>query len=488
MKKLIALLLVAVMAIGLFAACTPATPVDTTPKDTTPKDTTPSTTAPKDTTPSTTAPKELETDWIWEDKTLEGEITFAIPFKGAQGMDAMIAEFNESYPNITVKLHTYSNNSDGNTATNAALTAGEIDVIASFGLSATYKRWENGLLMDITDMIEEDEIDLKAHWGYDSFVYEDSYYSIPCGGLSYYVAINMTAWKEAGLDKKYEGGLPTEWTWDEYIEACELMTKKNDDGTVKVYGGSDYHSINYFMYCYAQEVGGDLYYEADGTSSYDNPIMLKSLERKLKAELEDKIWFPDAVYRADGRQAQMTFCEGVTASTVICNVTRFLHDTKTYPDVNWITGFAPWPVNEKGQTNYMSGVTPFSHVGIAASIEDEDLDIAWAWLKWYATYGVKYLKAAGHEPAWRGTEEGVGVEIIYGSEEEAKKWIDVESYNRVVGVTTNPMYAEITLTAYSDVSGALTDPMMQAINGELSATECLKQAAEEADAAIKDAE
>ena len=51
MKKLIALLLVAVMALGLFAAC------GKTPVETTPKDTTPSTTAPKDTAPATTAPK-----------------------------------------------------------------------------------------------------------------------------------------------------------------------------------------------------------------------------------------------------------------------------------------------------------------------------------------------------------------------------------------------------------------------------------------------
>ena len=27
-------------------------------------------------------------------------------------------------------------------------------------------------------LIEEDEIDVKAHWGYDSYKYEDSYYSI----------------------------------------------------------------------------------------------------------------------------------------------------------------------------------------------------------------------------------------------------------------------------------------------------------------------
>ena len=487
MKKLIALLLVAVMAIGLFAACG-KTPVETTPKDTTPKDTTPSTTAPKDTTPSTTAPKELETDWIWEDTSLSGELTFAIPFKTTQGMQAMVDEFNKTYPNIKVNIHTYSNTSDGQTQMRAAVVAGTIDVWAAFGLSSLNKMWEGELGMDLTDLCEEEGIDLVANWGTDAYKYEDSIYSFPCGGMSVYVAINMDAWKEAGLDKKYEatGGLPTEWTWEEYIEASKLMTKTNADGTTR-FGGSDYHSINYFMYAHCQVAGGDMYYEADGTSSYDNPIIKAALERKIKAELEDKIWYPDAKYRGESIQAQTPYCEGITASTIIPNVVRFLHDTEKF-NVNWITGFAPFPVVEKGQTNYMSGTPNFSHAGISSYLPEEKFDIAWAWLKWYSTHGVKYLAVAGHQPAWKGTEPGSAVELIYGTEEEAAKWIDIESYNRVVGRSDLPGYVETNLTAYGDVSKALNDPMMQCINGEMTPEACLQQALADAEKALADAE
>lgn len=49
-------------------------------------------------------------------------------------MDDMIAEFNQTYPNVKVELTSYNNNSDGNLAVDAALIAGEIDVLASFGL------------------------------------------------------------------------------------------------------------------------------------------------------------------------------------------------------------------------------------------------------------------------------------------------------------------------------------------------------------------
>lgn len=46
------------------------------------------------------------TSWILEpDTNMAGAVRFWIPFKGEQGMDAMIAAFNEVYPNITVELN-----------------------------------------------------------------------------------------------------------------------------------------------------------------------------------------------------------------------------------------------------------------------------------------------------------------------------------------------------------------------------------------------
>ena len=179
----------------------------------------------------------------------------------------------------------------------------------------------------------------------------------------------------------------------------------------------------------------------------------------------------------------MTFCQGQTASTVTCNVIRFLHDTKTYPDVNWITGFAPWPVEEKGQTNYMCGCPIYSHAGNALNCQDEDA--AWAFLKWYSTYGSKYLAAAGHQSAWRGTEPGGLLDVIYGSEEEAKKWIDVDSFNNVIGRTDLPAYVEKNLTALSDVVTVGNNAFMNIINGIETPEEALAKAQAEADELIK---
>ena len=432
--------------------------------------------------PMCMAHAELDTSWILEDDTsISAEISFWMPFKGSQGMDALIADFNKTYPNIKVTLNTYNNNSDGNLSVNTSIMAGEVDVLASFGLSNAYKRWEAGMYEDLTDLVAEEGIDLVANWGSDAFVYDECIYTFPCGGLSYYVAINMTAWEKAGL-----GELPTEWTWDEYFAASKAMTEYNDDGTVKVYGGSSYHSQNYYTYVYGQVVGKNAYYDADGSSAFDNPIMIKALKDEYQAEVVDKIWFPKSVYRGDNLQAQQTFLVERTVNSVINpNMVRFMPDTENY-GVDFITGFAPWPVVEKGQVNYMSGVSPFSHAGIC--VEDgrseEEFACCWAFLKWYSTYGVKYLVAAGHQPNWTGTEAGSALDLLFGSEEEAKKFVDIESFKRVVGVATNPFYYEDELTAYSKVNSLVAEYTMYALNDTMSPEDALAELTKLADEQI----
>ncbi len=487
MKKLIALLLALVMVLSM-AACGASEPAPTDP----PKQETPATPdAPA--TPETPVEEEnrvdvdeMDTSWIIdEDPTaVTGTVNFYIPFKGSQGMDPMIAAFNEIYPNVEVVLNTYNNNSDGNAAVNTAILAGEVDVLASFGLANSQKRWEAGLFYDLTDLIDEYGIDLVEHWGTDQFVQDDCFYTFPSGGLAYYITVNLDAWEAAGL-----GELPLDgWTWDEYIAASEKMTEYNEDGSVAVYGGSDYHSINYFTYAVAQVVGLDHYYNAEGLSNFDSEAYLKSLQREYDAEIVNKIWYPKATYRGDNLQTQQIFLQDQLAnSTITCNQIRFMADRENY-GTDWKVGFLPYPTEEAGQTNYMSGITPFSHSGLCIDDTDEDFDAAWAFLRWYSTYGVAYLVAAGHQPNWKGTSDLDPLELLFGSEEEAAKYMDVESFRAVVGRVDLPAYKELNLTAYSKISSILNEYVMYALNGQMTPEEALTEAAKLANEEIQKAQ
>ena len=110
------------------------------------------------------------------------------------------------------------------------------------------------------------------------------------------------------------------------------MTKISDDGSIR-YGGSSYSSSNTFLYCYAQVNGGDIYYTDDWTkSSYSSPITLNALERQLKAELQDQIWFPSATYCTDNIKEYTLYCNGTLASTVTWNMTRLKDSTSISPE------------------------------------------------------------------------------------------------------------------------------------------------------------
>ena len=160
------------------AGLLPVAPMPTDPTQTTQ----PTTTQPTETTTLTQptilpTPGDIPTDWIIEEDTsITGKIIFATPFKGAQGMDAMITAFNEIYPNIEVELHTYYTAIDGSVSINTVLLAGEVDVVAGVGVTGNYKRWVNGLLYDLTDLVEQENIDLVEQWGTDAYIY-DNYFS-----------------------------------------------------------------------------------------------------------------------------------------------------------------------------------------------------------------------------------------------------------------------------------------------------------------------
>ena len=79
----------------------------------------------------------------------------------------------------------------------------------------------------------------------------------------------------------------------------DLMTKVEDGKTV-VYGGSDFHQIDSFTFPRQQVEGIDRYYDdSTGLSAFNDPIIVNSLKRELKAEKEDKIWYPKSILLPD---------------------------------------------------------------------------------------------------------------------------------------------------------------------------------------------
>ncbi|MBQ8813263.1 MAG: extracellular solute-binding protein [Lachnospiraceae bacterium] len=482
LRQLLALLLALTMVMSL-AACQPAEKPTEASKKTDAPEPDDKTEAPAD---ETEAPKEYELgSWALVDDPASktGTVRFWSNLTLKQGMQGILDAFNEAYPNITVEFTSYSNNADGNAQANAAIMGGEIDVLMSSTLQHAYNRWNNNLYLPLTDYIEEYGIDVKKEWGTDSYNLDGVYYTFPVGGNIYYIVINKTAWDEAGL-----GEIPTEWTWDEYLAASEAMTKRDEKGKTIVYGGSDFHSIEFAAYPWMQVTGKHFLYTEDGqAANFTDPIVLNMLKREIKAEQEDGIWFPLLTYRDEDVDDYALFLNGDIASFISNNFVKYLRDTETYPR-DFKAAFAPYPVEEKGQTNYMSGVATNYHVGITNGVQDEDA--AWTFLSWFSTYGSQYMLLSGNAPKWLGADisDSELLCMVFDSEERAAELIDIDSWKSTMYLMDAPIFEEHSLLAYTDVLNLLKEYVMLAHRGEMTPEDAMQTAKELADAKIKEAQ
>lgn len=400
---------------------------------------------------------------------LTGEVRFYTAFAEEVGTGALIADFNQYYPNVKVIPTVYKNNSDGNVAIDTAMIGGEVDVVLSFGVANTAARWENNLFLDITDRLAADNLDLVAEWGTDAYTLKDRVYSFPSGAMSYYVAINMDKWNEAGL-----GDLPAEWTWDEYLDACRAMTK---DG---VYGGLDYSDKDSWVNRVRQVKGLNAYYGEDGMTDFDSELWAKALQIEVDAEKEG-IWYSKPDLSANNLRNHQLFLGGQVATSVDCILTRYI----TSIDHDFMIGYAPYPVMEKGQENYLSGPISYSHIGIAANCQDEEA--AYAFAKFAATLGNKYMYASGHAGTWTGNNGDEILGVVFGTLEEAEKWVDPDGFNEYVVAAGKPAYAENCIVAYTDIFDILTEYTDYVLVGEMTVEEMMADLKKYGDEAIEDA-
>ena len=405
-----------------------------------------------------------------------GKIRFYTAFGANLGTQQLIDDFNEYYPNVEVEIVVYPNNTEGNLTCDTALMAGEVDALLSFGTFNSAARWENGLLLDLTDRLYEDNLDLVREWGTDAYV--DNYgriFVIPSGGLSVFVGINMDMWNEAGL-----GPIPDSWTWDEYIDVARKLTKKDSQGNTIVYGGTDFNQLDYWTYSLRQTKGVDALYNEEGLSDFDNPLCATILNRLLEAS-EEGIFYDKLELVTNDIKARDLMWNEEAATSVESIMTRFVQDKEKYPH-DFILGYAPYPINEEGEVNYALGNMPNSFFAVAANSQNPDA--AYEFIKFASTYGGKYLYKAGHTTTWTHTDPAEIVDLVFGSEENAKKYIDVDSYVKNVLAVGQPAYHEEYIVAYSQVQSLLDDYTRYILGREISVEEGLAELKEFADEAI----
>jgi multiple sugar transport system substrate-binding protein len=386
------------------------------------------------------------------------------------GPQAVIDAFNAAYKDkgIQAEYERYVNDDQGNLKLETSLMSGsDIDVFATYGNYRTVKRAQAGMAMDLTKYMERDKFDYVGLCGDNATkCYVDGKpYSFYVGMMRGSLLVNKDMFEKAGI------AIPTEWTFDEFREACKKLT--HGEGTDKVYGmfwNSPQNMGEYMSYLAQLTLGGDWIYNADGkTARLNDPVTVAAMQLVV-----DTMKDGTAPTHIDSVTQKLTqesvFLTGHCAMIIGNWASRSVKDTKQYPH-DFVTAYVPYPVISKDQDKYT-----FGGFGDELSInaKTEHPDEAWEFLKWYTTEGAKYMAVGGRF----GLSKSINVdEEIALFMKGAEKLIDQDSLKKVVFTDHGkPVTIPTISTKGPEIYKALNEELEAAMNGKKTVQQALDDA------------
>lgn len=396
MKKYLALLLALVMAIGLFAGCTPAENNGTEGDDE---------------QPTITAGAATETGVIDTERTWWGEedgktpivLRFWAAIAPEYGYQAVCDNFNAAYGDrgLTIEYVQYKNDTNGNLAVETTLTTGEgIDVLISYGnLSKLVPRSQDGLLLNLADYLSDFDIneELGEH-ATDGIINEDgSYYGLPTTFSvgSSYMLINKDMFDAAGIAIPYDG-----WTYSEFLDACEKLTNEDHVGVCW------YCQSIGTAYGHVRSAMGDNWLYTDETkdeSAFKNPAWATGLEM-IQTSIENGWACPYGECKSDKHDIN-TFINQECAIFALCSQIRQCMDTTNYPH-DFVTAMVPAPVPDGEEYEQYKTMEHRFSIGeyVAAAAKTQYPEQAAEFVRWFVQGGMNPTILAGRYPLWLGND------------------------------------------------------------------------------------
>lgn len=312
------------------------------------------------------------------------------------GPQKSIDQFNAAFKDkgIQAEYERFVNDTTGNLKLETSLLSGDdVDVYVTYGATPLAKSASGNMTLDLSDLIKRDNFDIESIFGSVAKAYyvNGKPYSIPTNLAQYGIVINKDMFDAAGIP------IPTDWTFDEFREIAKKLTK--GEGQNKVYG-MFWNSQQELMYPFdalsVQTLGGDPLYKAGGKeANITDPVNVKSVEliNNMMNVDHSSPTHTDSVTQKLSQEGM--FLTGKTAMTVGPWMIRSIKDTKQYPH-DFVTAFAPYPVADKGQRKYTQG--GYGDL-VCINPKSRNIDAAWEYVKWYATKGMLPMAEGGRVPA-----------------------------------------------------------------------------------------
>lgn len=395
------------------------------------------------------------------------------------GPQQVCDNFNELYKDkgIQVEYERFVNDDTGNLKLETNLLSGTgVDLYMTYTPDVLAKRAGGNMALDLSELIERDGFDLTTYFGTmaEAYYVDGKPYSIPTKLDQYGIVVNKDMFDEAGIE------VPTEWTYDEFREIAKQLT--HGEGQDKVYGmfWNSQQDLTYlFSYLVAQTNGGDPMYLSETESSFQDPVVLKTVTLLNDMMNVDKTSPTHTDSMTQKLSQEGMFLTGKAAMTVGPWIVRSIKDTATYPH-DFTTAFAPYPVVEAGQRNYTQGGYG-DHLCI--NPKSEHIEAAWEFAKWYATEGMLPVVEGGRVPAANTYDaKEVAEAFLKGGEDH----IDLDSTMNVL-ITPADNYAVPSITSHAaEVKKVAVEELEKIFIGQQSVEDGMAAAKERADAILNE--
>ncbi|WP_413375819.1 ABC transporter substrate-binding protein [Alkalihalobacillus sp. 1P02AB] len=303
----------------------------------------------------------------------------------ADNWDQVIAQFEEKFPHIKVESITPENNDANETMQQidlATASGDQLDVIMVNSPANYSQRVNHGMFEPLNGFIEEAGMVYEDNFRVDTSV-DGNYYALPGKYNMSFVMLNEDVLNEVGLS------IPTEWTWDEYMDYAEALTA--GEGQNKRYGTFFHTWDDYIRLATFNQPENSSFVKDDGvTSNIDSPLLRQSLEIRERGHQDGSATpYSDTIsmnlnYRSEyfSERAAMI----MTGSWMISEAGGMPGE-----EASFTTAFAPYPKANAGDDITTPAGADFLTIYSGSDYKEE----AFEFIHWYTTEGIvlqgKYL-------------------------------------------------------------------------------------------------
>lgn len=352
-----------------------------------------------------------------------------------------IDAFEQKNPGIKVEYMPLVENDSNETIKKIDLmyASGEdFDVFSLNSAPAFAQRAESGMLEPLDGYLDEEGVKYEDEYKAEQQKLNGKRYSLPGKFGPWFILLNKTKLDEANLP------VPTNWTWDEFRDYAKKLT--SGEGADKVYGAHFHEWKDYFLLNLYSSPENQGIMKDDGlTLNADNPLMKKSLELRYDMEKADQSATPyqDVITQKIPYRDQYFQQKGIMMPTGPWMIPE-AGGTDKIP-ATFVSAFAPWPTNNKGDEIYSYGGADSLVISSASKHKEE----SYKFLRFLSTEGMALTKQLS---AWKKADLNNEVDQIINSTPSPDK-VDRDSLINVLSVTKLPV-PPITVPYAADLENA----------------------------------